>query len=156
MKQYINLNRNPFCPDWLTVVKHIKGDKNFEWSPDKVELFLTDKQREKYQTGTELQNELENKPVFNANLLDWLLEHPDQIPEEWKNYYGVYFWGTIYRSSCGSLCVRFLYLHGSKWYGDYYLLDDDFDDHDPAAVSASLLSHSLLCPHCNKEIKLNI
>jgi len=39
---------------------------------------------------------------MNANVLDYLLAHPELIPEDWKNKY-VFFWGTIYRYSSGGL-----------------------------------------------------
>ena len=73
--------------------------------------------------GTELREELKGKPVLNANVLDYLLKHPELIPEEWKGK-AVFFWGTIYRDSRGNLCVRCLYWDGSRWYWSHNWLDD--------------------------------
>ncbi len=38
---------------------------------------------------------LKTKVVLNANVLDYLLDHPELIPEEWKGK-DVAFWGTLY------------------------------------------------------------
>ena len=62
-----------------------------------------------------LHEELVEKPLLNANVLDYLLFNPVLIPEEWKrddqgNTLCICFWGTIYRHDSGRfLCVRFLY-----------------------------------------------
>ncbi|MEK7139633.1 MAG: hypothetical protein AAB817_02950 [Patescibacteria group bacterium] len=86
--------------------------------------------------GHQLRQKLANQPVFNANLLDWLLAHPHFIPEEWKGQ-RVFFWGTIYRDGDDDRCVRCLVWSGGRWDWDCGWLDGDFDDDCPAAVSAS-------------------
>ena len=143
MKHIINLAKKPFCPKDWTVETHIKGDEDFEWNVSKVELFLSEKQKENYQVGVELQKEIINP--FNANLLDYLLEHTELIPLEYKDKY-VFFWGTIYRHAYGILCVRCLRWSGGRWFWSYHWLGNDFHVNDPAAVLASSpknLSHSL-------------
>jgi hypothetical protein len=74
---------------------------------------------------------------LSANVLDYLLAHPESIPEDWKGKW-VYFWGTIYRNADGSLYVRFLFWHGGRWVWDYSWLAGDFRGSRPAAVSASI------------------
>ena len=72
---------------------------------------------------------------MNANVLDYLLAHPELIPEDWKNKY-VFFWGTIYRYSSGGLCVRYLCWNGSKWRWDGNWLAHDFYSAYPAVLAS--------------------
>lgn len=131
----VDLDADPFVPDGWKVVKHVKGGQ-LEFDPAKVALYLDEEQNGGVIIGHELRGKLKGKPVFNANLLDYLLAHPNLIPEEWKGK-AVFFWGTIYRDSVGSLCVRCLVWDDGRWYWVYRWLDGRFDDFDPAAVPAS-------------------
>lgn len=126
----INTNKKPFCPEGWKVESHIKNGKV---ELKDIELWSTHKQ-ENGIVGTELQKLVPNP--LNANVLDYLLENPILIPEEWKGKW-VFFWGTIYRSSSGCLYVRCLYWGGSRWFWDCIWLDHSFDGDNPAAVLAS-------------------
>lgn len=64
--------------------------------------------------ATSFAKELEDQPVLNANVLDFLREHPELIPDEWKGKF-TFFWGTIYRHRDGDLYVRCLYWDGGRW-----------------------------------------
>lgn len=142
--QYIiDCDVNPFIPYEEWKVEEHKKSGQFIWDPAKVKLHLSQNQAEgKSIVGNKLRKELETQPVFNANLLDYLVEHPHLIPEEWKQdekgrtrY--IFFWGTIYRGSDGTLYVRFLYWHGGPWrVGDSWL-GSGFGVRSPAAVSVS-------------------
>jgi len=137
--QIIDCDAKPYIPDGWKVDKHQKCGK-LEWDPSRIELYLSDNQRDgKYIEGNKLRQELQKlkgKKVLNACLLDWLLAHPEFIPEEWKGKY-IYFWGTVYRSSGGSLSVRCLYWVGVRWSWHCYWLDRGWRSDDPAAVLAS-------------------
>ena len=87
-------------------------------------------------SGNKLRKELANKDVLNANVLDYLLAHPELIPEEWKGKL-IFFWGTIYRDSDGRLYVRYLRWGGSRWNSGYGWLDNGFYSGNPAASHAS-------------------
>jgi hypothetical protein len=65
-----------------------------------------------------------------------LLANPELIPEEWKGKF-IFFWGTIYRNSDGSLYVRYLNWNGDQWNWNFNCLDNDWNDNNPAAVSAN-------------------
>lgn len=134
----IDCDAVPFLPNgWRGVEKHWKSGQ-LEWNPTQIKLYLSKKQTDgKVIEGNKLRKELENQNVLNANVLDYLLAHPNLIPEEWKGKY-VFFWGTIYRDSHGRLYVRYLFWHGSGWDWDYGWLGSDFFGNDPAAVSASI------------------
>ena len=68
---------------------------------------------------------------LNANVLDYLLEHPELIPKKWKKY-RIVFWGTIYRfnkesgPSEGKEFVRCLYFYKGlkRWGNDLFTIDD--------------------------------
>lgn len=131
----IDLDTGPFIPSGWKVEEHHKGGA-FKWDAAKVKLHLSKGQQGgKWIEGNKLREELKNKPVCNANLLDYLLAHPHLIPEEWKGKY-VFFWGTIYRLS-GRLCVRCLYWGGDRWRWSNGWLDIDLVSFSPAALRAS-------------------
>ena len=131
----IDCDATPYLPEgWKGTVYHKKGGM-FEWNLAKVYLHLSPNQQDgKTIKGHNLRKELENEPVLNANVLDYLLAHPELIPEEWKGK-AVFFWGTIYRDSDDDLCVRYLCWGGSQWYWDYGWLGLDWSSPDPAACS---------------------
>lgn len=101
----------------------------------KIHLYLSaNQQNGRRIQGYELRKKMANESVLNANALDYLLKHPELIPEEWKGK-RVHFWGTIYRYSVGHLSVRYLCWIGNRWYWDWNWLDYNWADHDPAACS---------------------
>ena len=106
--------------------------------PSKISLYVSPEQKTGYVEGIELQKQLKGKKPLNATVLDWLIEHPEYIPDEWKGKY-VFFWGTIYRDSDGSLCVRCLCFSGGHWRQNYDWLDRGWDADGPSAVAASPL-----------------
>jgi hypothetical protein len=142
LEHIIELNADPSTPIGWKVVQHQQGG-SFKWDPTQVQFYLSEPQRkEKSIEGNKLRKKLEGKPVFNANLLDYLLAHPNLIPEEWKKDQNgrtryIFFWGTIYRDSVGSLCARFLYWLGGKWQSSNDWLDNDWGVNNPAALRAS-------------------
>jgi hypothetical protein len=150
----LNLDANPFVPEgWRGVAKdgHKKMGKDvpLERRGDdlylngkKIVFRLSEQQKGGYIKGEELRKELQDKVVLNANVLDYLLAHPDLIPESWKkdergNTRFIYFWGTIYRDSSGSLYVRYLCWDGDCWDWDCHWLGLGWLSNEPAAVLAS-------------------
>lgn len=99
----------------------MKGGK-FIWGPSRVSLYLSERQKSGPYAGWQLEDELKDKPVLNANVLDYLLAHPDLIPEDWKGK-RVYFWGTIYQVEGFGRHVRYLTFDEKetnkwRWYWD--------------------------------------
>ena len=141
-KHLIDCDADPFVPDGWKVEEHQKGGQ-FEWSATQVAFYLDSGQKDgKYIEGNKLRKQLKGKPVLNANVLDYLLKNPDLIPEDWKkdekgNTRYIFFWGTIYRSSGGSLYVRCLYWFGGKWNWNAGWLDRVWLGLSPAALRAS-------------------
>lgn len=141
IKHVIDLDADPHLPNDWKVEEHKKGGQ-FEWDPAKVKFHLSKNQTDgKSIEGNKLRKELAEEPVFNANLLDYLLKNPLLIPDEWKkdeqgNTRYIFFWGTIYRNSVGRLCVRYLFWGGDEWVWDYDWLGDDWGARNPAASLA--------------------
>jgi hypothetical protein len=129
----IDLDADPRRPyDGWKVEEHKKGGQ-FKWNASKVQLFLHSKQQGSNIEGNKLRKDLADNPVYNANLLDYLLDNPYLIPQEWKGK-EVCFWGTIYRLSDGNLYVRCLVWHGGHWSQGDDCLDGNFNSHCPSAV----------------------
>jgi hypothetical protein len=134
LEHLIDSDSAPFIPNGMSVEEHKKGGL-FKFDPAKIFPYLSKKQKKGSIGGHDLRKELANLPVLNANVLDYLLAHPELIPEEWKNKY-IFFWGTIYSDSVGYLYVRCLDWNGSKWDWDCSWLDSDFNSDNPAALAS--------------------
>ena len=133
----IDLDVDPYLPNGWKVEEHIKGGQ-FVYDPAKIEFYLSKRQKKGPIGGHDLRKELQGKPVYNANFLDYWLAHPELIPEELKGKY-VFFWGTIYCDSAGGLDARCLYWDGSQWrWGDHWL-GSDWHDGSPGALARNLL-----------------
>ena len=132
----IDLDADPFIPSGLTVVEHQRGGQ-LTWDASEIALYLSKHQQgNSHIQGDELRDELKGKPVYNANLLDYLLEHPHLIPEEWQGKH-VFFWGTLYCDAGGLFLVRYLYKGSRKWRWSGHWLDCCWPSNCPAAVLAS-------------------
>lgn len=130
----IDTDAAPFIPVGWSVRKHMV-DGLWIWNPNSVELFLSRRQKKDYEIGTDLLKVIssqEGKRILNANVLDYLLAHPELIPESWRGK-SVFFWGTIYRILGGECYVRYLFWDGLKWSWDCYWLGARFDASNPAA-----------------------
>ncbi|MEK9152683.1 MAG: hypothetical protein AAB692_04930 [Patescibacteria group bacterium] len=136
----VDLDADPFCPGGLFATgkgtEHRRGGKLI-LTPGKIKLYLAEGQKNGgWLKGHQLRKELADKPVLNANVLDYLLAHQELIPDECRGKY-IPFWGTIYRDADGDLCVRYLRWGGDRWVSDCYWLGRDFSGGNPAAVLAS-------------------
>ena len=108
-----------------------------EWSSEKFSLYLSEQQTTvKWIAGPDLQKELESQLLYNANLLDYWLDHKELIPKELKRKATI-FWGTVYRDSAGRLYVRYLSFDevSQTWDSVYYNVRDEFYSDSPAAVA---------------------
>lgn len=136
VKHIVDLDADPFVPNGWRVEEHISGGK-FDLDLAKIALYLDEEQQNGgVIVGNELRKKLKGRSALNANVLDHLLVNPSLIPEGWKGQL-VFFWGTIYRSSGGFLCVRCLLWSGDKWRWVCYWLDSSFYDRCPCAALAS-------------------
>ncbi len=126
MSQHIiDCDAEPFCPDDLEVVEHRKHGQ-LQWDPDRIRLEPFGHRGSYLDHGKiEVFKTLDGLPIVNANVLDYLLKHPELVPDDW---YDVYFWGTLYRSLRSGLgYVRCLCRSRSEWERSGVLyLDDKF------------------------------
>lgn len=129
----IDCDADPFVPrDWK-VKEHKKGGQ-WEWDLTRVKLHLSPNQRDgKIIEGNKLRTELASEPVLNVNVLDYLLAHPELIPEEWRGKL-IFFWGTIYGISDRDICVRYLDGCGSQWNWGYRCLNGIWHGSNPIVV----------------------
>ena len=130
----INSTKQPLIPEGWKIESHDTALGKIDLKD--CTLYLSEKQKNGYIKGIELQKELKNP--LNATVLDYLLEHQELIPEEWNGKY-VYFWGTVYRNPDDDLCVRCLSFDEGRWDWDYGWLGDDWYRSGPAVVLASPL-----------------
>lgn len=131
----IDCDADPFVPDGWSVESHKKHGM-MVWNSNAIMLHLEKEQNTSSLNGNKLRKRIEKLPALNANVLDYLLKHPDLIPESWKGKY-VFFWGTIYRNSGGLLCVRCLRWNGGKWRWRFYWLVFDWRSGHPAALASA-------------------
>ena len=68
-----------------------------------------------------------NGSGLNACVLDYLLEHPEMIPEAWKTKH-VVFAGTIFKDAGGNRCVKALYFFDGSWSTKRVYLEEKYDD----------------------------
>lgn len=133
----IDCNAHPFVPKRWKVESHKESGK-LEWNPENIMLYLSGEQKVgKWTKGNSLRNYFEDKPVLNANVLDYLLTHPELIPESWKDKV-VFFWGTIYRDSASHLCVRSLCWLNGRWGWNRGWISNGFRFDCPAALFTNI------------------
>jgi hypothetical protein len=139
-KLMADLAAAPYVPDGWKVEEHRPG-RSWKFNAQEIGLYLEEAQQGGTIIGHDLREKLADRPVFNANLLDWLLQEENQhlIPEEWKGEY-VFFWGTIYRGCDRHLNVRHLHWNAVQWFWSWLWLDHHWDESSPAAVPASSLA----------------
>ncbi|MFA6604337.1 MAG: hypothetical protein WCT10_05930 [Patescibacteria group bacterium] len=142
----IDCDSRPFIPDGWSIkpedqlANRVRGQ--IEFDPAKIAFHLDAAQKKGTIRGSSLKKKLAGATVYGAQVLDYLLAHPDLIPESWKTNEhdctrNVFFWGTIYRNYFGLLFVRCLYWDDDRWGWFSYCVGHDFDGQDPAAVFAS-------------------
>ena len=129
----IDCDADPFVPPGLKVESHHKCGQ-LEWREGLFGLYFSELQGSSSAVcGDKLLEELKDKPVLNANVLDYLLKNPQLIPEEWKSK-AVFFWGTIYCDPDDCPCIRYLYSGNGKPTAFEYWLGEKFTSLSAAAV----------------------
>lgn len=128
----IDCDAAPFVPDDWSVEEHKRGGM-FKFDSARTVLYLSKRHKTGYIDGHDLREELADKPVMNANVLDYLLAHPELIPESWKGK-TIFFWGTIYRRPHRNLYVRCLNWDDSGWLWSCRRLGDSFYPDSLAAL----------------------
>jgi hypothetical protein len=149
LEHLVDCDLDPMIPDSRKIEAHQKDGKvRLERRGDallvdgvEIELYLDPAQQSGNIVGTKLRDKFSDKLVLNACVLDYLIEHPELIPESWKkDEQGrtrfIFFWGTIFRNFDGGLGVGCLFWDQSEWCLFYNWLDHDFNNQYPAAMLA--------------------
>jgi len=132
----IDFNLKPFTPRGWVVDEHLQFGK-WPFDINAVSLYRDEKQKnESLIGGHDLRINLVGRLLLNANVLDFLIDHPNLIPEPWKEFY-VFFWGTLYRNQRNELQVRGLVWDGRSWNWLTRCLDEKFRTDQPALIIKS-------------------
>jgi len=92
-----------------------RADGQLYVSGRKVERYLHPDQKDSGVIYShKLRKELSGHPILCTCVLDYLLEHTELIPEDWRSDY-TFFWGTIFRDPNDRLYVACLYWNGRRW-----------------------------------------
>jgi hypothetical protein len=132
--------------DQWKIEEHRPGG-TITFDPDKILLYRSVKQRKHGANGIyghSLRKELAGQPVLNSTVFEYLMAHPEIIPDSWKGKV-IVFWGTLYRFrdyrpshlTRGSLCVHCLYWcknSGGYWEGSCTSLKRFYDSRDFAPI----------------------
>lgn len=108
----------------------------------KIILQIVQSQKNGTIVGIMIREKLSKKPVLDVTILDYLLDHPELIPEDWKRDEDgrtryIYFWGTVYRRLDDYLYVRCMFWSSGTWQAHYRWIANDWLANYPAAMSAS-------------------
>lgn len=83
----------------------------------------------KGQTLQEVKDEVKDMPVAPQVVLDYLVENPNQVPDEFKDYW-CHFFGSEVRGRDGFWYVPYGRWSGGKWYRSARWLRFDWDSDD--------------------------
>ncbi len=126
--KFIDTDADPFVPIGLKVVSHQKNGL-IEYS-DAMISPVTVSTMDISAEG-DIFDGFENNRLINANVLDWLIGHPNFIPDILINK-KLLFLGTIYTDKNGIFYARFLEYRGYAWYQNLCRLekgDNNYNDY---------------------------
>lgn len=101
-----------------------------KWEPGVVELYYPDHLYNGVTSGLEIREEVmkvKERIPLNACVLDYLLNRPFLIPEGWKEWDHIAFFGTVYREADGTdvhLSVPCMAWEKDQWRKYWKRLDD--------------------------------
>lgn len=131
----IDCDADPSCPEIWEVVVH-KRHGHFEFDPSKIELYRTPTRAQAVVIrGIDLEREVEGRQCLNACVLDWLIAHPEYIPESWKKEGCIQFIDTRY-AIIGSVHIPYMYWDGHRWSRGLYWHFSEFATEHPVAILA--------------------
>ena len=140
----IDTDVQPYIPEGWTVSEH-RATGLLQFLSGKIELYYSRSQLlGNAVLGKKLREELKAKKTLNASVLDYLLAHPECIPESWKfddegSFQYIFFWGTEYSFPGGGVFIRCLYWNTetARWCSDYRGLESQWGSSSPHVIDAS-------------------
>ena len=125
----IDTNPYPCIREGMSIDSHV-GIGTIVWEGDQQarKFFFSEEQFSgKGITGHNFLNEIRLMPVMNARVLDWLLANPHEIPVNAWQGKKIFFWGTIYTATNGSLYVRYIDCSGRYSFEDVFCLNNTLE-----------------------------
>jgi len=125
----------------LAKVKRHEKSKRFDFMMAKMFLYQSPKQKKSggksifvQEDGISLIKKLKTKSsegyiTLNGNVLEYLLEHQEIIPKEWRDK-NIFFFGTEYYDFGGSGMFRFMHYNGRRWETSLRFNDGNFKKND--------------------------
>ena len=119
------------------IASRFRGKWTFNYKD--LRTYLSEKQGRGFILGSDLKKDLEGQPVVGAQLLDFYLNKKNRhlIPQKYK-WKMLFFWGTIYRDSKGTLYVPCMNWDGLWVHGSFFWLGHHF----PQTPSALSIAHN--------------
>lgn len=121
----INCNGTPDVPDPSWTVESSQPDGTYMFDPAAIKL-ISFESRTTATKGQKMLDKVKDTGL-NACVADYLLSHPDLIPETWKTKH-VVFPGTIFKDAAGNRCLKFIYFWEGEWHGKFLYLEESYDD----------------------------
>lgn len=133
----IDLNRDPFIPPGWRIQSHRRRGI-FDWGQNGSKIIIhqfPNQIDDRTVSGTDLQIQLGQFLLFNANLLDFFLAHKSLIPHNWRGEKYILFWDTVFLNHRSEPCVRSLYWGLElDWVSHHRILDSRFGRFDYAVM----------------------
>ena len=143
MEYLIDAYKDPFVPVGLCLLDHRRRGNQWnpctKWDLSKIWLYQSKRQSGKYgrNEGERVLEAIELYVSLNANYLDYLLAHPEIIPEKWdqKFQFGtefvnshLFFADTIYADvdDLEKKFIRCLYRDQGVWKGSFRWIGHEF------------------------------
>jgi hypothetical protein len=106
--------------DTILRIKEHRKMGDIEWNSVNVRLFQLQTQRHGFVKAAKLYDMLEDAPVLNAGVLDFLKYNTEYIPASWDEKV-LYFFGTLFSGPDDEPCVGRLYYQweGPIWQWGY-------------------------------------
>ncbi len=121
----IECNTPPRCPrgaGWK-VEEHRKHGK-LRLTPRRVQLHVPRKlENSTLSVGDIYRDQLQNRDVVNANVLDFFLKNLNSVPKEFEEHEAILFFGTVYIDDGDDPYVRCLVRSAGKWKEDRFCFE---------------------------------
>jgi hypothetical protein len=134
-KIFLYFDAEPKCFAGWSTLEHRQNNLS-DFIPDQIGLYQSEKQKNGGVSGLDLRSELTSEKVLNGNVLDYLFEQPQLIPET-LYFKKIFFWGTIYKDFRGEFFVRYLISCGCQCFWGYSNLREKIGKNAYAAVKFS-------------------
>lgn len=125
----IDCGVTPFIPDGWSIHPDDQLPSRFtgvcSWNPETQAASLAQNvpERSMLDYPRDFDRRFRNELVLPANVLDYLIEHPHEIPA-WENHF-VHFPGTVYRTEKGQRAVRHLLFTGrGGWSWNFFCVTE--------------------------------